>query len=212
MLDWQVLGNEMICSFIFVSVILMMKLKEKEIRVTDDGVSGALGIVLTLLGMIQTGGKFGACYNPAVAITLTTNAAAYLGNRTGYLSHYCTFYVIGPLLGASLAGLFHLMHKSVLPEAAEDEAEERRQHAKEFDNDTSERFLTDERSHRKRSDSDSDEERRSSSDSNSRSDSHHRGRRIVAETVHHVVENHSGRDSDKSSGHKGHGNSRNAID
>ena len=50
--NWQVLVNEIVCTFIFVSVILMVKIKEDHIKITDDGVSGALGVVLTLLAMI----------------------------------------------------------------------------------------------------------------------------------------------------------------
>ncbi len=50
--DWQVLVNEMVCTFIFVSVILMVKLDDKHVRVTKDGISGALAVVLTLLAMI----------------------------------------------------------------------------------------------------------------------------------------------------------------
>lgn len=52
--DWQVLVNEIICTFIFVSVILMVKIKDvhSHVQVTKDGVSGALGVALTLLAMI----------------------------------------------------------------------------------------------------------------------------------------------------------------
>lgn len=50
--DWQVLVNEMVCTFIFVSVILMVKLDDKFVRVTKDGISGALAVALTLLAMI----------------------------------------------------------------------------------------------------------------------------------------------------------------
>ena len=50
--NWQVMLNEIVCSFIFVSVILMVKLKEDHIKVTKDGISGALGVALTLLAMI----------------------------------------------------------------------------------------------------------------------------------------------------------------
>ena len=47
-----VLTNEIVCTFIFVSVILMVKIKEEHIRITTDGISGALGVALTLLAMI----------------------------------------------------------------------------------------------------------------------------------------------------------------
>ena len=111
---WQVLVNEIVCTFIFVSVILMVKLGDGYVQVTKDGISGALGVALTLLAMITTGGKLGACYNPAVAVTLTGNAVTFLDDETGYLKHYAPYYFIGPLLGAALAGVFHIMHKNVL--------------------------------------------------------------------------------------------------
>ena len=50
--DWQGLINEIVCTFIFISVILMIKIKEEHIQITKDGISGALGVALTLLGMI----------------------------------------------------------------------------------------------------------------------------------------------------------------
>jgi glycerol uptake facilitator-like aquaporin len=50
--DWQVLVNEMVCTFIFVSVILMVKLDNKYVQVTKDGISGAIAVALTLLAMI----------------------------------------------------------------------------------------------------------------------------------------------------------------
>jgi len=64
--------------------------------------------------MIQTGGKLGACYNPAVAVTLTSNSLMFLDNSKLYLSHYAPYYVIGPFAGGALAGLFHLIHKKFL--------------------------------------------------------------------------------------------------
>lgn len=116
---WQVLTNEVVCTFIFVSVILMVKIKEEHIKVTHDGISGALGVALTLLAMIQTGGKLGACYNPAVAVTLTANAITFLDDSKGYLTHYAPYYFVGPLIGGALAGIFHLIHKHVLLEEEE---------------------------------------------------------------------------------------------
>lgn len=95
----------------------MVKIKEDAIKVTHDGVSGALGVALTLLAVIQTGGKLGACYNPAVAITLMCNGVAFLDNSFGYLTHYTPYYFVGPLLGGALAGLFHLMHHDLLLDA-----------------------------------------------------------------------------------------------
>ena len=71
--DQQVLTNEIICTFIYVSVILMVKLKQAHIQLTSDGISSALGVILTLFGVLKTGGKLGSCYNPAVAAAITSN-------------------------------------------------------------------------------------------------------------------------------------------
>ena len=72
------------------------------------------------------------------------NAQAYLHNRTGYLTHYTPYYVIGPLIGASLAGLFHLTHKGVLlGEDEDDESERDRQSGKDFSPDHQERLIHD---------------------------------------------------------------------
>lgn len=127
--EWQVLLNEVVCTFIFISVILMVKIKESHIQITKDGISGALGVVLTLLAMIQTGGKLGACYNPAVAVALTINQSIFLNNETSYLTHYSPYYFLGPFLGGALAGFFHLLHRNVL---LEEEPEER--HTRSFSN------------------------------------------------------------------------------
>ena len=61
--------------------------------------------------MVKAGGRLGACYNPAVAVTLTVNSVLYLDNTENYLSHYFKTYFFGPLLGGILAGLFHFLHK-----------------------------------------------------------------------------------------------------
>ena len=92
---------------------------------TRDGISGAIGVCLTLLGMIQTGGKLGACYNPAVAVTLTANAVTFLDDNNSYLSHYAPYYFVGPFLGGAIAGVFHLLHKHVLLEEPPKDSNER---------------------------------------------------------------------------------------
>ena len=61
--------------------------------------------------MVKAGGRLGACYNPAVAVTLTVNSVLYLDNTENYLSHYFKTYFFGPLLGGILAGVFHIIHK-----------------------------------------------------------------------------------------------------
>ena len=119
--DYQVLANETICTFIFASVILMVKLKEDRIKLTHDGVSGAFAVALALMCITQTGIKLGACYNPIVAVALPVFAKIFLEEETDHLFHYVPFYIIGSLIGACLAGLFHLKHREILLEESEDE-------------------------------------------------------------------------------------------
>jgi len=130
----QVITNEILCTFIFVSVILMVKIKEEHIQVTKDGVSGALAVAFTLLGMVSAGGRLGACYNPAVATTLTTNAVIYLDNDYDYLTHYFKSYFFGPLIGGFIAGVFHAFHKKfVLLKGSEfEEHHHHHQHESQF--------------------------------------------------------------------------------
>ena len=115
------LANETICTFIFASVILMVKLKEDHIKLTQDGVSGAFAVALALMCITQTGVKLGACYNPVVAVALPVFAKMFLTEDTDHIFHYIPFYIIGSLLGACLAGLFHLWHRDVLLEQSEED-------------------------------------------------------------------------------------------
>ena len=70
-MDIQVLTNEIICTFIFISVILMVK--GEHTAGDRKGIGAAMCVVVTLLAVISATNKFGACFNPAVGIALTTN-------------------------------------------------------------------------------------------------------------------------------------------
>jgi len=70
-MDLQVLINEIMCTFIFISVILMVK--GKHTAGDRKGIGAAMCVVLTLLACIAATNKFGACFNPAVGVALTTN-------------------------------------------------------------------------------------------------------------------------------------------
>ena len=71
-MDKAVLINEIMCTFIFVSVILMVK--GQHTAGDRVGVGAAMVVVLTLLCCISGTNKFGACFNPAVGVALTTNS------------------------------------------------------------------------------------------------------------------------------------------
>ena len=112
-----VLVNEVVCTFLFVSVILMVKGKH-----TADGRGGvhaAICVVSTLLCVISGTNSLGACFNPAVATGVTSYSVYRLSpelDRGGYSNEYLYAYVwcymLGPLTGALIAGLYHnIIHK-----------------------------------------------------------------------------------------------------
>lgn len=67
----QVILNETILTFIFVSVVLMVK--GQRTSPSADRITAIISIALTLLMCVRTGSKLGASLNPAVSFTLTMN-------------------------------------------------------------------------------------------------------------------------------------------
>ncbi len=107
-MDLQVCINEVMCTFIFISVILMVK--GQHTAGDKIGIGAAMFVCITLLCCIASTNKLGACFNPAVGIALTANSIWKLGSQH-YLYHYLYAYTLGPALGGLLAGLFHNIHK-----------------------------------------------------------------------------------------------------
>ena len=108
-----VIINEIVCTFLFVSVILMVK--GKHTAGERKGVCAALCVVSTLLCVISGTNKLGACFNPAVGVGVTTYAVARIdtGDASNeYLWHYLWCYTVGPWIGALCAGLFHRIHRT----------------------------------------------------------------------------------------------------
>ena len=105
-MDLQVVINEMMCTFIFISVILMIK--GKHTAGDRQGLAAAFSVVLTLLCCIAATNKLGACFNPAVGISVTLNSILWIGKQE-YLYHYLYAYTLGPAAGGLLAGFFHTM-------------------------------------------------------------------------------------------------------
>ena len=108
--DLQVIVHEMILTFVFVSVILMVK--GKYTAPTADTIIAVLTIALTLQGCVGTGQFLGGAVNPAVSFGVTLFGAFHLQEADGpsFISHYTYAYMVGELLGGLLAGLFHLKH------------------------------------------------------------------------------------------------------
>jgi|Transcript_1231 aquaporin Z len=106
--DWQTIFTQIMCTFVFVSVILMVK--GKFTAPSKDGALLALTVVVTLGGLIQVANHHAASFNPAVTLGLTIFQTSVLENTGGYLTHYFYAYFIGPLLGGALAGIFSNLH------------------------------------------------------------------------------------------------------
>jgi len=106
-MDLNVIINEVVCTFIFVSVILMVK--GEHTAGDRRGIGAAMSVVVTLLCCIAATNKYGAAFNPAVGIALTINSILKLG-KAHYLYHYCYAYTLGPALGGLFAGFFHIIH------------------------------------------------------------------------------------------------------
>ena len=106
--NWQTFITQVVCTFIFVAVILM--LKGQLTGPSKDGVLIALTVALTLGGLIQVANHHAASFNPAVSLALTVFQTQAMENEGGYLTHYFYAYFVGPLLGGFLAGVFSRFH------------------------------------------------------------------------------------------------------
>ena len=125
----NVFTNEVLCTFIFVSVILMVK--GKHTAGERVGIGAAMVVCLTLLCVIAATNALGACFNPAVALSASLNSVFWLGNNE-YLYHYLYAYTLGPAMGGLLAGCFHCLHAKAF------EPDDR---AKDFDASQKESFI-----------------------------------------------------------------------
>ena len=67
-------------------------------------------MVFTILGLTQTAGYSGACFNPAVAIAQIFYQWTQADNSDGELTRYFWMYTIGPMTGGVLAGIIHRFH------------------------------------------------------------------------------------------------------
>jgi len=127
-MDWAVLQNETICTFLFVAVILMVK--NEHTAGEKKGVYAAMCVCATLLGVISSTGPIGACCNPAVTIGLTVDALIRYQNcpvDKAFMTHYLYAYTIGPIIGGLLAGLFFIFHRK-LHEPDDARLDEKRHH------------------------------------------------------------------------------------
>ena len=113
---WNTFFIEMICTFVFVLINLLVKTGKTS--PTEDGFLSCLAVALTLLAMLTiSGGKTGACLNPAVGIAQTLFEIIQFGDGIPFanfhpsnFSYYLWLYTVAPVTGALLAGLAHRGH------------------------------------------------------------------------------------------------------
>ena len=127
--DWQTIFTQIVCTFIFVSVILMVKGQvTRNTSPSSDGALLAMTVVLTLGGLISVANHHAASFNPAVTLGLTIFQTQVLENVGGYLTHYFYAYFLGPFIGGAVAGLFANLHAPLHlpakggPQSADEEA------------------------------------------------------------------------------------------
>lgn len=95
--------NEIIFSFMLFTVIFCVK--NNKHNGTIDSVLNWLTCALTIIGVILYGGKTsGACYNPAVGLTITIWASLAEGHHEYYKN--LILYFAAPTIGACFAGFF----------------------------------------------------------------------------------------------------------
>lgn len=111
---------EMICTFVFVMINLIVKTGKTS--PTNDGFLSCLAVAFTLLAMICiAGSKTGGCLNPAVGIAQTLFGMYMYGdeipNNTQFknkkFGYFLWLYICAPLTGAIFAGLAHRGHLKV---------------------------------------------------------------------------------------------------
>ena len=110
--DVQAFYTQVVATFIFISVILMIKGLAGPAP-TKDGAAGAMAVIATLYGLIFVALKAGPCLNPAVALAFTLMEIIFTNNPNGAYTHYIVTYTAGPAIGGLLAGLFALLNKKV---------------------------------------------------------------------------------------------------
>ena len=106
---------------IFVCAVLLAKDQQaaKHTSMVGDSSVNFLGaaiIALSLTSMCTVAGpKTGASLNPAVSIAQTVLASKLL-NEDGFSEEFVRVYMVGPILGALIAGFFFWSHATALVE------------------------------------------------------------------------------------------------
>ena len=112
---FQVFLTQMICTFLFVLEILVIK--GRYTAPTQDGMLGALAVGLGLFAIINLDTIEGPCFNPAIGLVQTTYQNYYIdipGDSKNSLTKYLWAYTLGPAAGGLIAGAAHIFHSKTV--------------------------------------------------------------------------------------------------
>jgi len=110
-MDLAVMWNEVIGTFLFASMVLLVK--GKHTAGERKGVCAGMHVAATLLAVISGTNSLGSCINPAIGVSVAVNSVLKYRHHipsTAFMTHYTYAYTVGPAIGGLLAGLFHLIH------------------------------------------------------------------------------------------------------
>ena len=105
----QAFNIEVICTFMFVMVILVVK--TARFSPTKQGLLAVLGVVWNLMALTQTAGASGACLNPAVGFAQAILQFTQAIIPDEHFETVCYMYVVAPFVGGMLSGVAHKVHK-----------------------------------------------------------------------------------------------------
>lgn len=113
----HVLIAEIVGGFMFIGLILCIKYT----NTANDLIINGLGVSMCLYAMVTClGGISGACLNPAVGVAQTAYQTMMVHNigakKTSMVGVF--YYVLGPMMGGFLAGVFSLLRKGSLDSLA----------------------------------------------------------------------------------------------
>ena len=96
--------DEIFFTFLFISVIFCVK--SSVLSQTKDNTLKSLTVAFTLMLCVLFGGQIsGACYNPAVGISV--NFWASIAEKDKKYIKYMSYYIMAPIIGGLLAGFFN---------------------------------------------------------------------------------------------------------
>ena len=97
-------------TFLFTLVILCIS--DGVTASSKDGAVNGVIVIITLYSVImQTAGISGACINPAVGLAFGV-LGKFLDEYENFNGTYMFLYIVGPLIGGLLSGIFYmLLHK-----------------------------------------------------------------------------------------------------